>query len=320
MDNVEPYFYGNEDDYSDGFSSWDEYYSSSKLPTSQYLMDYTQWNFSLGFTTGYRWGTFLGNLNLDGGIRVGIMYATYDQNLYRPFDYVLRETVKRVMPVNSIWTSLALDQRDIYYDPSNGYYFMERIGFYGILPVEREHYFKWENKAEYFYTLLNIPVTDKWSFRTIFGIHTGLTFITNQPGSTGPVPISPANRLAIDGMFVGRGWHDEYSNKGNVLWENWAELRIPLVPNILAWDFFFDAAAVKATPKAFVTTFDISNMRFSFGGGIRFTIPQFPFRFSLAKRFRVRNGSFQWERGDLFTGSSPGSGLDFVMSFVLPGY
>jgi outer membrane protein insertion porin family len=320
MDNTAPYFYGYEDDYPDGFTNWDEYYSSSKQPPSQYLMDYTQWYFSLGFTTGYRWGTFLGNLNLSGGIRTGIMYSTYDQNLFRPFDYVLRETVKKIMPVNSIWTSLALDQRDIYYDPSSGYFFMERIGFYGILPTEREHYFKWENRAEYFHTLLNIPVTDKWSFKTVFGIHSGLSFITNQPGSTGDVPISSASRFAIDGMFIGRGWDDEYSNKGNVLWENWAEIRIPLVPNILAWDFFFDAAAVKNTPKAFVTTFRIEDMRFSFGGGIRFTIPQFPFRFSLAKRFRVRDGSFHWERGDLFTGSTPDSGLDFVMSFVLSNY
>ncbi|MDR1287375.1 MAG: outer membrane protein assembly factor BamA [Treponema sp.] len=320
MDNAAPYFYGNEDDYPDGFSSWNEYYTSSKLPTAQYLMKYDQWNFSLGFSTGYRWGTFLGNLTLSGGIRTGITYSTYDQNLYRPFDYVLRETVKRVMPVNSFWTSLALDQRDIYYDPSSGYFLMERIGFYGILPVEREHYFKWETKAEYYHTLLNIPITDKFSFRTIFGIHTGVSFITNQPGRTGEVPISPSNRFAIDGMFIGRGWHDEYSNKGNALWESWAELRIPVVPGILAWDFFLDAAAVKKTPTAFVNSFGIEDMRFSMGGGIRFTIPQFPFRFSLAKRFRVRDGSFHWEKGELFSGNSPTSGLDFVMSFVMSSY
>jgi outer membrane protein insertion porin family len=320
MDNVEPYFYGNENDYPDGFTGWSDYYASSKLPTDQYLMDYTQWNFSLGFSTGYRWGTFLGNVTLSGGIRTGLNYSTYDQNIFRPFDYVLRETVKRVMPVNSIWTSLALDQRDIYYDPSNGYFLMERIGFYGILPVEREHYFKWENRAEYYHTLFSIPITDKFSFKTVFGIHTGLSFIMNQPGSTGEVPISASNRFAIDGMFIGRGWHNEYSNKGNALWESWAELRIPVVPNILAWDFFLDAAAVKKTPGAFVSSFGIEDMRFSMGGGIRFTIPQFPFRFSLAKRFRVRDGSFHWEKGDLFSGSSETSGLDFVMSFVLPSY
>jgi outer membrane protein insertion porin family len=317
MDNMEPFFYGDENHIPDGFSSWEEYLSASRLPTNQYLMDYTQWNFSLGFTTGYRWNTFLGNLNLDGGIRTGLNYSTYDPDLYRPFDYVLRETVRKVMPANSIWASIGLDQRDIYYDPSSGYYLTQRIGFYGILPMEREHYFRWDIKGEYFITLLNIPISSKFNFKTVFGIHSGLSFIFNQPGRTGPVPIARTSMLAVDGMFVGRGWDDEYSNKGLALWENWAEIRIPIVPNILSWDFFFDMAAIKSTPREFVRAFGVEDLLFSFGGGLRFTFPQFPFRFSIGKRFRIKDGRLEWQPGDM--GSSKSS-LDFIISFTQSSY
>jgi outer membrane protein insertion porin family len=122
-----------------------------------------------------------------------------------------------------------------------------------------------------------------------------------------------ANQLAIDGMFYGRGWTNEYRNKGLVLWENWAELRFPIVPGVLAWDFFLDAAAVKTTPEVFFKEFSMDDMRYSLGGGIRFTIPQFPFRLGFAKRFRTINGALNWEDGGI-------GGLDFVLSFALSSY
>jgi outer membrane protein insertion porin family len=129
-------------------------------------------------------------------------------------------------------------------------------------------------------------------------------------------------------MFVGRGWGaTEYRRKGYALWENWAEIRLPIVPGILAWDFFFDAAGVKKTPEAFFNSFSKNDdtgsffMRFSFGGGFRFTIPQFPFRFSIAKRFIVRDGAVEWIGGSMFHDpGDPGSGWDFVISFALSTY
>jgi outer membrane protein insertion porin family len=108
-------------------------------------------------------------------------------------------------------------------------------------------------------------------------------------------------------------------NRGFALWENWAELRIPLVPNILAFDWFFDADVVKATPEDFFRDLSIEDWRFSLGGGFRFTIAQFPFRFLFAKRFRVENGSVQWQGGSMFKNANkPSSGIDFVISFAVP--
>ncbi|MDR2746751.1 MAG: outer membrane protein assembly factor BamA, partial [Treponema sp.] len=315
MDNTAPFFFGDEAyAYPDGFDSYEEFEKSSSYP-SEFLMRYNQWYFSLGLSTGYRWNTFLGILSTGVGVRGGIILNTYDADLYRPMDYTIRRDNNRPTPANSFWTSVSLDQRDIYYDPSKGYFGNQRFGIFGILPMEREKYIRSDTKAEYFHTLVNIPVGEHWSFRLIAGIHSGLSFIFKQPGQDIPV-IENANKLAVDGMFVARGWTSDYRIKGLALWENWAELRIPLVPGVLAWDFFFDAAGVSPTPKDFFTNFDSDILRYSLGGGLRFTIPQFPLRFSFAKRFRTVDGKVQWEPGSIGKRSANG-GVDWVLSFAI---
>jgi outer membrane protein insertion porin family len=324
MDNIAPFFNGDETyAFPDGFDSYGEYESHNKLPPNEYLMEYNQWYLSLGFSTGYRWPTFLGNLTLSGGIRVGLIRNDYDTIIYRPFDNTLREDNNSWTPKNSFWTSLGLDQRDIYYDPSKGYYLVERLGYYGIFDQEREHYVRSDTKAEYFFTLFDIPITEKWNFKSVLGLHTGVSLIVKQPFHdrfSEVQSIEEANKLSVDGMFIGRGWSSEYRNKGLALWENWAEIRFPLVPGILAWDFFFDAAGVESAQGRYFQDFDVNNMRFSFGGGIRFTIPQFPFRFSLAKRFRWEDNEFRWMRGAIGATDDPASGIDFVISFALSTY
>ena len=330
MNGSPPFFNGDETyAFPDGFVSWDEYIIANKLPPREFLMDYQQWYISLGFSTGYRWSTPLGNLSLGGGFRTGFIRNNYDDVIYRPFDPALREGNHRWTPKNSLYGSISLDQRDLYYDPSRGYYIYERFGIYGILDKpEREHYLRNDNRAEYFITLFNIPVTEKWNFKSVLGFHTGLSLIFRQPGRDvgSHVPtIEEANKLSVDGMFIGRGWSSEYRNKGLALWESWAELRFPIVQGLLAWDFFFDAAGVETIQGYYFGTnnegknnFTMDNMRFSFGGGLRFTMPQFPFRFSLAKRFRTVDGVFTWEPGSIFRNpDKPGSGIDPVISFAI---
>jgi len=330
MNNSAPFFNGDETyAFPDGFASYDEYVFANKLPSTEFLMDYQQWYLSPGFSTGYRWFTPAGNLSLGGGVRTGLILNTYDDVIYRPFDPALREGNNKWTPKNSIWSTLSLDQRDLYYDPSRGYYAYERFGIYGLLgDVEREHYLRSDTRVEYYFTLFNFLVTDNWNFKAIMAFHSGLSFIFRQPGRdmNSPTPtVEQANMLAVDGMFTGRGWSTEYRNKGLTLWENWVELRFPIVQNLLAWDFFFDAAGVETLPGYYFGTnkegkdnYTIENMRFSFGGGLRFTLPQFPFRFSLAKRFRVVDGQFTWEPGVIFRDAkNPDSGIDPVISFAI---
>jgi outer membrane protein insertion porin family len=312
MDNAPPYFKGDEDHaYPDGFDSYEEYENAGKIPPDEYLMDYDQWRISLGMSTGYRWPTPAGTFGLGGGVRLGFVYNDYDDSIYRPFDPTIRDRNNQWTPSNSIWLATSLDRRDIYYDPTSGYYINERVGNYGILPIEPEHYIKSDTKFEAFYTPINIPVTEKWSFMTTLGIHSGLSFVFPQYGHEKPI-IENVNKLAIDGMFTGRGWSSEYSTKGFAMWENWVELRIPVIPRVLAWDFFFDAAEVQPDWNTFWSGKNfMDNMRFSLGGGLRFAIPQFPLRLLFAKRFRVIDGDVMWY---------PKTGVDVVLSFVLSSY
>jgi len=334
MDNNAPWFYGDETyAFPDGFASYNEYNDAFKLPPREYLMEYNQWYLSLGFSTGYRWFTEAGVLSVGGGLRTGLIRNDYD-DILRPFDPALRERNNEWTPKNSLWATVSLDQRDLYYDPSNGYYAYERFGVYGIFGkdingryMEREYYLRNDIKTEYYITLFNIPVTEKWNFKSVLAFHSGLSFIFKQAGrdvnSLTP-RIEESNQLSVDGMFVGRGWTMEYRNKGLLLWENWVELRFPILQGILALDIFFDAAGVEKTQGFYFgkdnegkPNFTIDNMRFSFGAGLRFTMPQFPLRFSLAKRFRTVDGIARWEKGSIFANDDPGSGIDPVISFAI---
>ncbi|GMO50012.1 MAG: outer membrane protein assembly factor BamA [Termitinemataceae bacterium] len=334
MDNEAPFFEGDETyAYPDGFWSWKDYDESGNLPGDAYLMEYDQWNISLGFSTGYRFWTPLGNLSAGVGIRAGVKYNSFENDLFRPFDKTLRTRTGEWTPATSIALSLALDKRDIYYDPSKGYYISERMGFYGILPgevagkpIEIEHYIRSDTKAETFFTLWDWHVFEKWSFKGVIGLHTGLSVILPMPSEGKDPIIEDANKLSIDGMFIGRGWTSERLRRGYSLWENWAELRIPIIEHILALDGFFDAAVRRPTPQDMFEKESsegisfLDDMRFSFGVGLRFAMPQFPFRFLFAKRFKFSNGEFQWQQGAIGGNGKPQSGIDFVISFAISTY
>ena len=325
MNNQNYWFNGDEEGiaFPDGFSSYDEYAAYDKDPPREFLMNYNQWYISMALTSGYVWSTLYGNLSLNGGTRFGMIRNTYNE-IFRPFDPAIRNSNNMWTPKNSLWTSLSLDQRDIYYDPSSGYYLIERLGFFGIFKKETEHYLRSDSKAQYFLTLFNIPVGEKWSFKSVLAINLGISFLFNQPGRG--LVIEEANKLSVDGMFVGRGWSSAYRDKGLLLLDSWVELRFPLIRGILAFDMFFDGAGIETQQGYYFgknanneSNFTIDNMRFSFGGGLRVTLPQFPIRVSIAKRFRFVNGYFTWVTGSIFgKESNPGSGVDLVISFILP--
>jgi outer membrane protein insertion porin family len=314
--------FNGDEDYAFPAGPWetyDEYEDYGKNPPDQYLMDYTQWRISLGFSSGYRWVFRPGILSLGGGVRVGTVRNEYDTDSSpRPFDHTLRDRNNQWTPENSLWFSLSLDSRDVYYDPTNGYYASQRLGFYGIIPNEREHYMRTDTKAEYFHTLFDLPIkaiNENYSLKGIFGIHTGLSFLFPSFGYE--MEIESPNQLYIDGMFNARGWSDDRLSRGKALWENWAEIRFPIIPGVLALDTFFDMAAVSLTPEDFFSNFSEEQLRFSLGLGLRFAIPQFPFRILLAKRFKIVDGQAEWQTGNINPNGKDGSGMDLLISFTM---
>lgn len=310
-------FVGDEDyAYPDPYTSYGEYEDSNKSVPDAFLMSYDKWSYSVGFSSGYRFSTPLGRLGVGGGLRTGVYTNSYDDTLYRPMDPTLRYGNGNWLLNNTLSTTVSLDNRDLAYDPSSGTYLSQRFAFVGLFDFEREHYIRSDTKAEAFLTLYDFILGKVFRMKAVLAAHTGFSMV--NPQLNGNFTILQSSQLSIDGMFIGRGWYSESTNYGQALWDNWLEIRIPLVPNILAFDWFFDAPAVKPTPQDFMDNLTLEDFRFSFGGGLRFAIPQFPFRFSLAKRFKFVDGDLTWMPGALFKNKDADSGLDFVLSFVLP--
>lgn len=242
-------------------------------------------------------------LTLAGGFTNSITNYIYDNKIYTPVDLGISRYANNWGFTNSIWTKWSMDGRDINYDPSKGWFFSERLAWFGLLPIETDFYFRSDTKLEGYLTLLDIPFSEKWSFKIVFAALTTLSFQAPAPGSS----VSDIHKLYVDGMFNGRGWTEIYSNvKGKAMISQSLEIRIPIVPRMFALDGFFDAVAVKEDLGAMISNVGLNDFYFSFGPDIRILMPQFPLRLLLANCFRIQNGTVKW--GDTWK---------FVLSFNL---
>ena len=266
-----------------------------------YYMNYEGLSASLSSALGRRWALDYAILSLGGGLTNSVVDNIYDQGLYVPVDTGVSMYANRIGLVNSIFTSFSVDNRDLSYDPSKGWFASERLTWYGLLPgIEKEFFLRSDTKLEGYLKLMDLPVTDAWSFKLVFAAYTGIHCLF--PTESG---ISESNKLYIDGMFNGRGWTEAYrSSKGQFMLSNRFELRMPIVPGIIGIDGFFDAAALKNTLSE-ASSLSIEDFYFSYGPGIRFLVPQFPLHLLFAWRFRVQDGSPKYD-------ANP---FQFVLSF-----
>lgn len=292
----------------DPFMSESEFNNGDPKLRNAYAMRYDRWELSFGINSGYLWSLPLARVQLAGGLNFGLVKNIYDKQRFRPFDKRTRNEERKWSFSNSFSLQLSFDDRDNVYDPSKGWLLSQNFTFFGIVPkVENEYFFRSTTKGELYFTLLNYPVSDYWSLKFILGFYSGLTMQVPLQSD----PISFASKLAIDGMFVGRGWSSLGTDGlGDVLLNHWVEFRMPLAPGILAFDFFFEAAAVKPTIKD-LGRLTINDYYFSFGPGLRFLLPQFPLRLMLANTFRSNNGRPYW-------GNGRGADWRFVLSFNMP--
>jgi outer membrane protein insertion porin family len=281
--------------------------------SSWYKMSYTSYDFSLGGSTGYRFPTPYGVLGTSLGLRTTLTYIDYDEQLHRPYLATDRENHRNWMFANSLSTGLSLDKRDFYFNPKTGYYLSQVFRFVGGPLHGERHFFKTTSKAENFNTLINWEVTDDWSYQLILGLHSELSFILPifwAPSGYNRLTAGTNDLLWIDGMYLARGWSRELDKR--VIWDNWIELRMPISERIVWFDLFFDMVGRWNTPDQF-QEFTVQDFLFGLGAGFRFSIPQFPIRFYVAKRFLKDNilGAADWQQGSLFRDSA---GLDFVFS------
>jgi len=261
---------------------WSPY---SQLVQNRYTMNYDDWSVTIGSSLSRRWTPDYAIINLSGGLSTSLERNVYNENIYVPVDSSVSLHANRLGLSNSIFANLSIDNRDLSYDPSKGWFASQRLAWYGLIPgLEKEFFGRSDTKLEGYFKLFDIPITEKFSFKMVFAAYTGLSFL--MPCTE----VGDGNKLYVDGMINGRGWTEIYKEtRGMFMLSNRLELRMPVIPGILGIDGFWDAITVK--PKLN----DISNIRiedfyFSYGPGIRFLLPQLPLHLVFAWRYRIENG------------------------------
>lgn len=271
------------------------------LNQKYYYMNYNSYAATLTTGISRRWTPDYAILAVTAGLGNSLSNNIFNEAMYVPVDIGVSTYANRWGLTNFIYSSFSVDNRDINYDPTKGWFASERLSWYGLIPgLEKEFYLKSDTKLEGYLKLLDLKMTETYNLKLVLAAYTGLTAIF--PTSTG---ISDSSRLYVDGMFNGRGWTDIYkSNRGQAMLSNKIELRLPIVPGIIGVDAFFDAAAVKPTIND-LSTLKLDDFYFSYGPGIRFLMPQFPLHLLFAWKFRVEDGEAKFD-------TNP---FQFVLSF-----
>nr|MCR5605785.1 outer membrane protein assembly factor BamA [Treponema sp.] len=290
MSYSESYFMGlpinmslsGEYSYSDLVTLRDYVGSDGTENRDYYYMNYQRQQVSLGFSLGHRWTPDFAILSLAGGVTGSLIDNMYDDSVYTPIDSTVSEYHDTWRPLNNVWTSFSIDDRDINYDPSTGWFLSQKVAWYGLIPaIENKFFLRTDTKAEAYLTLFDVPVTETWDFKAVIAAYSGLSMLF----PTADTVLGNSNKLYINGYLDGRGWSIS-SIRGRALWSNRLELRVPVVPHMISLDGWADAAAVMNDVDD-LGSLTIEDFYFSYGPGIRFTIPQFPLRLLWANTFRI---------------------------------
>jgi outer membrane protein insertion porin family len=307
-----PMFNGDEPyAFPDPFESYEDYQaaldSGEGIP-SQYTMQYDSVQFRLGLTGGYSVTTPLGLIGFRVDPSYSLSYVYYDPILNRPFSNVLRSE-------RDIWNSIFRlgvtfydNNTDVTGNPESGYFLSQYIGQTGFFDFESRHYLRLSTEAEVYFKLFETKVSDDYKFRIVIALHSQLSLII--PPLWGTYGTVEEDLFRVDGMFVGRGWN--LRQRGKVLWDNKLEFRMPLVENALWWTIFYvDMVGLWQDGDDFLRL-DDNNFFYSMGTGIRLVIPGVPLRLYFSKRFKIVDGAFLWQEGNLKFWE--GASLDLVFS------
>ncbi len=322
----------SDDDYNDGtaapdpYSSYAEYQSAlaaGKTIDPSYLMKYDSIEFSAGLNTGYTFHTPAGRISTATGLKTSFTKVLYDPAIYRPYNPAIRNNLDTWLFNNKLWVNLGWDTRDIIMNPGKGFFLNERVTYAGGFIGGNTNFVKSQSKAEGFFTLLDIPVSEKYTFKTILALHTAYSVIFPQyyyskddnTWKSG-VQATTNDLLYTDGMTIARGWSP--MQDGEVLWDNWLELRMPVAEKILWSDIFFSGTGFWNDRKD-AAAMSLSDFKFSMGAGVRFIIPGLPIGLYLTKRFKFNSdNTLQWQAGTVFKDPSRDtSGMDLVIAFTI---
>lgn len=313
-------------------------YTMNEPISSDYLMTYTRHSLFAGVDAGYAWVTDYGMLRISSGITFGLEYNKFDDSVYRPLEPWLLEHNEEWVWNNRWTTSIVLDnRRGSATNPLNGYLFKQVFTYSGGILLGTTHYNKSRTTFEYYKTLFNVPVADKWSYKTVLAMHSSLHLyfdqffvdkdVTGKLFTTVGTEQRQEDKLYTDRMNIMRGWDNELELEA--IWENWIELRMPIYEQFVWADLFFEVTGIwkdlsDMTPTSSTDYFHeelADNFHFTIGGGFRLTMAQFPLAVYMTKGFQVGYNNHKpeiiWQKGQFGNkNNTSDGGVNLVLRLI----
>lgn len=269
----------------DPWNSWSEYESNNSSVPSDNYMTYDSHNLSLGFSTGFTWLLPYARLSISGGVRSGVKYVDYDQDVYKPYNENISDNYGTWKYLDSISTKLSWDNRNLVYDPTKGYIVSESLTLGGIMNTAISEYVKSVSRVGFYHTLLDIRLNEDRDLKLVLDTSSAFSYIFEKPWKTHELNIDDLG-YSIDGMFVGRGWN--MVTGGKALWDSTIAIKYPIVPNVVSADLFLDGVGIWSNDEE-IADMKLSDFRFSAGAGFRFANPAFPIGIYWVKKFRFND-------------------------------
>ena len=104
-------------------------------------MSYDDWNATLSTNLARRWTPNYAIFTLTGGLSTTLQRNVYNESISVPVDAGISLYANRWGISNSVYGQFSLDNRDINYDPSKGWFMSQRFSWHGLIPYYEKEFF-----------------------------------------------------------------------------------------------------------------------------------------------------------------------------------
>ncbi|HPX28446.1 MAG TPA: outer membrane protein assembly factor BamA [Sphaerochaeta sp.] len=316
--------------YPNGYESYQAYQAAGQaFPSSDKLMEYVQFRFSLGYNTGYTFMFRPGALSIGVGVSIGLNKAEYDKDIYDPYEWLIKQYGEKWQFSNRLSLTFAWDGRDRIENTSRGYYISETFTYAGGILFGLSNYMRTSTSLSGYLTLFSFQLEEKPA-NVVLGMTTTVGAMlpqfhnpVTQDGEQGwdwydaKMGATRYEMLYLDGMNTARGFPVVFDQA--FLWDTQLSVSWPLVHNVLSAELYISASGVSQSLKE--TTMNQLSWYFSAGGGIKLKVPGFPLGLYLVKNATYIDNTFAWDTNHfLFRGQNDTSGLKLILAITTTLY